>query len=313
MAQIMRARPRARGKPHSGQKHKCLICLTFPALLTMILFVFYPGLSYLPAAFKNWIPPMPLSDAKNVGMKWFREILGYYGLPELIRNSVILGIWDIALLPVPLALALASHHCGAFRMKKALDIFSLIPFFIPSVIVVAITQKMLSTEGLINQILAVFGVPAKNHLLNGNLFYVYFSLSGLWSGMGFSCLVYKACLTASSAELHAAAQLDGANLLTRIIRIDLPLCRSSFLVNLTFQVAGILCTSTERLLLFKNTANSAFSTTLDLYAYELSFRSSSSFPQYSKAIALSLLTMVVNLVLLFLARKAAAKTEDIYG
>ncbi len=312
MAKKTRDEPRIRGKPSSGQKHKYLICLTFPALLSMILFVFYPGLSYLPAAFKNWIPPMPLSDAKNVGLKWFREILGYYSLPELIRNSVILGIWDIALLPVPLALALASHHCGSRRIKKAFDIFVLIPLFIPSAIVVSMTQKMLSTEGLVNQILAVFGVPAKNHLLNGKLFYVYFSLSGLWSGMGAHYLIYKGCLAASSDELHAAAQLDGASLLTRILRIDLPLCRSNFLVYLTYQVAGILCTSTERLLLFKNTANSAFSTTLDLYAYELSFRSSSGLPQYSKAIALSLLTMVVNLVLLFLARKAAAKTEDIY-
>lgn len=286
--------------------------LLLPALSVLVIFVIWPGLAYLPAAFKNWTPPMPLSDAPFVGLKWFREILNYYGLPELLRNTLILGLWDIALLPVPLILALAHQHCGSPLMKRSLDVMSLLPMFIPPVIVVAITQKLLSTEGLLNQFLGLFGVPGENHLLNGKAFYAYFSLSGLWSGIGFPFLVYKACLSSSGTDLHDAAQLDGASLLRRIIHIDLPTCRASFLVNLTFQIAGILCTNTERLLLFKNTANSAYSTTLDLYAYELTFRARS-FPAYSKAMALGLMTAAVNLLLLFLARKATAKKEDIYA
>ena len=308
----MRQKPRARLRPHAGRRQPFLPLLVVPALVAILVFSIYPGFVYLPAALKNWTPPMSLSDATFVGFKWFREILTFPNLPQLIRNSVILGLWDILLLPAPLILALASQNCGSARLKKALDIFSLLPVFIPSIIVVAITQKILSTEGVINQVLALFGVAGENYLLNGQLFYVYFALSGLWSSLGFPCLVYKTCLAASSQELHAVAKLDGANLLRRIISIDLPLCRSTFLVNLTLQIANILCTNTERLLLFKNTANSAYSTTLDLYAYELTFRSSL-MPSYSKAIALSLMTTTVNLVLLFIARRVAARTEDIYA
>ena len=308
----MLGRHRTKPRPHAGRRQPLLPLLLLPALAAILIFSIYPGLAYLPAAVKNWTPPMSLDAAKFVGLKWFRELLTYPLLPQLIRNSAILGLWDILLLPVPLLLALACHNCGSPRLKKALDIFSLIPVFIPSIIVVAITQKILSTEGLINQFLALFGVTGENYLLNGRLFFVYFALSGLWSGLGFPCLVYKTCLAASSRELHAVATLDGANLLTRILHIDLPLCRSTFLVNLTLQIANILCTNTERLLLFKNTANSAYSTTLDLYAYELTFRSSM-MPSYSKAIALSLMTTAVNLILLFIARQVAAKTEDIYA
>lgn len=298
--------------PCSSRRQPMLILLVLPALAVIGLFVLYPGLAYLPAAFKSWTPPMPLGDSQWVGWKWFRSILDYYALPELIRNSVILGLWDIALLPVPLILALACQHCGAPRLKKALDIISLIPAFIPSVIVVAVTQKILSTEGLLNQFLGLFGIAAENHLLKGEWFYAYFSLSGLWSGLGFPCLTYKTFLAASNRELHAAAQLDGANLLTRIVQIDLPLCIPAFLVNLANQIAGILCTNVERLLLFKNTANSSFATTLDLYTYELTFRSSM-MPAYSKAIALSLMTMGVNLILMFFARRYTAGKEDIYA
>ena len=295
-----------------GRRQHYLIWMALPALTVILLFTIYPGLVYIPAAFKNWTPPKALSDADWVGMKWFRSILGYYGLREMIRNSVILGLWDIFLLPVPLVLALACQHCSSSRIKKALDVFSLIPVFIPVAIIVAVTQRMLSTEGLINQFLGLFGIPAQNHLLKGELFYVYFSLSGLWAGIGFPCLVYKACLAASSRDLHDAARLDGAGLFARILRIDLPLCRSSFLVNLTMQMAAILSTSTERLMLFKNSANSAYATTLDLYAYELTFRSSL-MPSYSKAVALSLMTTLVNLILLALARKVAVRKEDIYA
>lgn len=296
---------------HAGQKRSFLLLMVVPALVSILIFIIYPGFAYLPAAFKNWIPPKPLADAKWVGFKWFRSILNYYGLPELIRNSVVLGLWDIALLPVPMILALACQHCSSHRIRKALDIFVLIPVFIPSAVVVAVTQKFLSTEGLLNQFLGLFGVAAENHLLKGSWFYAYFSLSGLWAAIGFPYLVYKTCLASARKELHDAARLDGADLLTRILRIDLPLCRSTFLVNLTFQLVNILNTNTERLMLFKNNANSAYATTLDLYAYELTFKASL-MPAYSKAIALSLMTAVINLILLAIARSMAVKKENIY-
>lgn len=287
------------------------LLLLAPAVLSVFIFSIYPVAKYIRAAFLNWRPPQNLSDAEFVGLKWFRDILGYYKLPQLIRNSVILGVWDILLLPVPLLLALSAHHCGSARLKKILEVFSLIPIFIPSVIVAAVTQRILSTEGLLNQFLSLIGIEGENWLLNGELFYAYFSLSALWSSLGFPCLIYRACLTASSDELHAAAQIDGASLFTRIIRIDLPLCQSTFLIYLTMQIAGILNTSTERLLLFSNTANSSYSTTLDLYAYELTFKSSM-MPSYSKAIALSLMTSAVHILLLFLARKTTGRKENIY-
>lgn len=119
-------------------------------------------------------------------------------------------------------------------------------------------------------------------------------------------------MTASNNELHEAAKIDGAGLFKRILYIDLPLCRSAFLVNLIFQIGGILNTNTERALLFKNTANSAYFTTLDLYAYELTFKSTLMLA-YSKAMALSLMLMSVNFLLLMLARKAAVKVENIYA
>lgn len=297
----------------AGRKQPLLALLTIPAFAAIFIFNILPGISYSFAAFKNWMPPQSLADAEWVGLKWFWKNLEYYELPRLIRNSVVLGLWDIALLPVPLILALASQHCGAPRLKKALDVFSLIPVFIPSVIVVAVTQRILSTEGLLNQFLGLFGIAPENHLLKGEWFAVYYSLSGLWTSIGFPCLVYKANLSASSNELHCAAQLDGASLLLRIIHIDLPLCIPTFLVNLTLQIAGILSTNTERLLLFKNTANSAYATTLDLYTYELTFKATSFMPSYSKAMAMSLMTMLVNLILLFLARRLTAKKEDIYA
>lgn len=305
------ATPMKKAKYAKKKVFRASLILITPAVCVILLFNIWPALKYSVAAFLNWRPPQQLQDASFVGLKWFKEILNYYKLPQLIRNSVILGIWDIALLPVPLILALAAHHCGSVKIKKTLEITSLIPMFIPSVTIAAITHKILSTEGLLNQMLSLVGLAGENWLLHGELFYAYFSLSSMWASLGFPCLIYRACLTASSRDLHAAAKLYGASLLTRIIKIDMPLCASTFLINLVMKVAGILNTSTERLLLFSNTANSRYSTTLDLYAYELTFKGSM-MPNYSKAIALLLMTTVVNIVLLSIARKATKKKENIY-
>lgn len=289
-----------------------LLLLATPALLLIVLFNVVPMLGYLPAAFYNWIPPKTIADSQWVGLKWFQSILSYKGLEQMLKNTLILGGMDFLLLPIPLVLALACQHCGSDRIKKTVDVCALIASFLPSIIVVAITQKILSYEGLLNQFLGVFGVKPENHLLNGPLFYVYFSLSSVWSSLGFSLVVYNSCLGASSMEQHDAAKVDGANLFQRIIHIDLPLCRPMFLHYFTMCCLGILATNTDRLLLFKNTANSMYATTLDLYAYELTFKSSF-LPQYSKAIALGIMTGVFNLFMLFLSRKLAKRRERIYG
>lgn len=298
--------------PRTHKFRHSLLLLAAPALLLIVLFNVAPMLGYLPGAFYNWIPPKTIADSQWVGLKWFRSILSYKGLWQMLKNTLILGGLDFLLLPVPLILALACQHCGSGRLKKTVDVCALIAGFLPSIIVVAITQKILSTEGLLNQFLSIFGIQPENHLLNGPLFYIYFSLSSLWSGIGFSLIVYKSCLGTSNMEQHDAAKIDGANLLQRIIHIDLPLCRPMFIHYFTMCCLGILSTNTERLLLFKNTANSMYATTLDLYAYELTFKSSF-MPQYSKAIALGIMTGLFNLVMLFLSRKHAERKERIYG
>lgn len=132
-----------------------------PALCSILLFSIYPMAKYIWAAVLDWRPPQPLFDAKYVGFKHFRDVLSYYKLPQLIYNSLILRIWDIALLPIPMLLALASQHCCSERLKKLLEIFSLTPVFFPSVVVVAVTQRILSTEELLNQFLLIWGKASR--------------------------------------------------------------------------------------------------------------------------------------------------------
>ena len=57
----MRQKRRARSLPHAGRRQPLLPLLALPALASILIFSIYPGAAYLPAAFKNWTPPMPLA------------------------------------------------------------------------------------------------------------------------------------------------------------------------------------------------------------------------------------------------------------
>ncbi len=296
---------------HQSRKKHRLLLLLIPAVVSICLFQLIPGLSYLPAAFLKWTPPQSLWQADFVGFRWFSEFFAYHDLWELVRNTLILGGMDIILLPIPLVLALASFNNGSVRLNKVLDIAAIIPMFIPTVVVASVVQKLLGYEGLISEITVFFGGEAKNFLLEGELFYVYFSLSGLWSGMGFPYLVYKSCLTTQNQDIQDAAKLDGCGLFSRIVHIQWPMCKSVFLINLAMQSANVLSTNTERLLYFHNNANSSFSTTIDLYIYNLTF-TGSMMPAYSKAIAVGLISATVNIALLMFVRYGTRRRERIY-
>lgn len=155
-------------------------------------------------------------------------------------------------------------------------------------VVVSLVQQFLCTDGMLNEILSFFGVPAKNHLLNGPLFYSTYVLSGVWQSMGFGSLIYSVALADCSIEQHKAAKMDGASLFQRIIHLDLPLLAPYFGLSVLFGIGSILSNNIEKLLLMKNTVNLLYSKTLTTFSYEKVFNSS--FPNYSLAAAAGLLS-----------------------
>ncbi|GAA3334501.1 hypothetical protein GCM10020331_102700 [Ectobacillus funiculus] len=66
-------------------------------------------------------------------------------------------------------------------------------------------------------------------------FRTVYILSGIWQAAGWSSIIYVAALANVDPELHNAATIDGANLLQRILHIDLPTLKPLMAITLIFR------------------------------------------------------------------------------
>lgn len=290
------------------QANGALLALLIVPVLLVVVFSYLPMYGVFIAFEKNYQPLRGFFASGFAGLENFRKLFEYHHFRRILTNTLVLNVYDLMLLPVPMLFALVLKHCPLIRLKRVLSSAALLPMHLSTIVVCGMVQRFLSTEGLVNQVLAVFGVEPQNHLLNGPLFPHLYVLSGLWQSMGYSSLLYSAILTDSSDLLHEAAQIDGASLFQRMIRIDLPQLFPHFVIVLSSQAGRILSNSAEKLMIMQNTVNQAYSQTLSLHAYELVFESSL-LPRYSASAAVELFSAVINLILFALVHYLLRKKE----
>jgi raffinose/stachyose/melibiose transport system permease protein len=96
-----------------------------------------------------------------------------------------------------------------------------------SFIGVGVTWKALMDPfgGLINEVLAIFGIAGPQWLTNPNLALISVALVDIWKGVGLATLIYIAGITAISQETYEAAKIDGANAWQNFWHIQVPLVR----------------------------------------------------------------------------------------
>ena len=93
--------------------------------------------------------------------------------------------------------------------------------------------------GLINQVLAWFGIEGPDWLQNTATVKPAIIIMAIWKGLGYSMLLYLAAIQGVPASLHEAAALDGANAFQRLRNITLPMVRPvTFFLVVTNIIAG---------------------------------------------------------------------------
>jgi multiple sugar transport system permease protein len=93
--------------------------------------------------------------------------------------------------------------------------------------------------GLINQVLAWFGINGPDWLQNTATVKPAIILMAIWKGLGYSTLLYLAAIQSVPRSLYEAAAIDGANYFQQVRNITLPLVRPvTFFLVVTNIIAG---------------------------------------------------------------------------
>ena len=183
------------------------------------------------------------------------------------------------------------------------------PHFISTVVLCSMVLRFFTSGGLFDIVMQFFGNDSVNYLAKSEYFrdiYVWF---GVWQGMGYSTIIYSASLLSVPKDQYDAAKLDGASLIQRIIRIDIPYVLPIFGVNIMMQLGSIMSNNYEKILLLQNQINMSESQVLSTYTYQVAFEGL--VPQYSLATAIGIVLSVVNFSLMLLTKKLVGRWNDL--
>ena len=274
-----------------------MLYLMILAPLAFLLVFSYVPMYGVQIAFRDYNIIKGIWDSPWVGLKHIRKFFSSYMFWRLMKNTLALSAYSLAVFPLSLVLALLLNYMPNRRYKKTVQMVSYIPHFLSTVVMCGMVLQFLDQRtGMLNAFLGLFGVPAQSFMANPSAFPHVYIWSGVWQGVGYGSVIYIATLAGVSPELHEAAIIDGANIWQRIWHVDIPGVLPTFCILLIMRCGSIMNVDFEKILLLQNDLNGKVSEVISTYVYKQSFQNT--FPQYSYSAAIGLFTSLVNMALL---------------
>ncbi|MBR4654785.1 MAG: extracellular solute-binding protein [Kiritimatiellae bacterium] len=191
-----------------------------PALASVALWSYWPLLRGALMAFQ---------DYRIVGAS------SWEGLDNFIRVASDPGFWrawgrTLEYVAITLALGFVTPIILAFLLVEIPRgrVFFRTVYFLPhltSALVVMLLWKMMfdpTENGMLNQVLAWFGISRQAWLQDPSWAMTCCILPGVWAGAGTAALIYVAALGSLPPDYYEAAAIDGAGLFGRFRHVTLP-------------------------------------------------------------------------------------------
>lgn len=284
-----------------------LYALLAPAVVTTLLFHYYP-IYGIQIAFKNYRNSRGIWGSSWVGLKHFQSLFSYVNFDDILRNTISISLYSIAVFPCAVIFALMLNEVRNLRFKRGVQMISYAPHFISTVVVVSMLQIFMQrSNGLINNVIAMLGGERIDFLSIPRYFSTIFVWSGVWQNLGWNAIVYIAALAGVSAELLEAARIDGANRLQIIWHVNLPHIFPTIVTLLIISTGSVLSVGFEKIYLMQNSLNLDASRVISTYVYEMGIENA----QLDFATAVGLFNNAVNIAILLIVNTVARKISKI--
>ncbi len=267
-----------------------------PALVPGAVFYLLPIALSLALSFTNW---NMLSSPDWVGWRNYAFLLSADPtFRQTLVNTFVFAIGSAAI-GVPTALAVAwaiaaSHGRAFWRIAYWLPM-------VTNVVAIAYAWRFVldPTYGLLNRLLALFGLGGPEWLDSPATAMATVIAIAVWAGLGHNILLFASALEGIDESLYEAARLDYATQWQILCHITLPLLRPALLfASVTGLINGL---GTFALILVLTGGGPEGSTNVTaLYMYQMAFEhlrmgraSAAAFILFALVLALTLLQMLV--------------------
>ncbi|WP_284645994.1 ABC transporter permease [Paenibacillus silviterrae] len=278
------------------------------APVVLYYFVFYYTPMYgLQIAFKDFSPGLGMWESPWVGFKHFQDFFNSYYFWRLLRNTLLLSLYELLFaFPASILLALLLNELRSAVFKRAVQTVTYMPHFISIVVIAGMMVDFLARDGLINNVLAWFGIEPIAFLRESGWFRTIFISSGIWQSVGWGSIIYLSAMSGIDPSLYEAAKVDGANRWKQTMHITLPGIAPTVIILLILQIGNFMTVGTDKILLLYNSSTYETADVIGTFVYRKGILES----DFSYSAAVGLFNSIINFILLVLANTISRRTSE---
>lgn len=309
MSDSMRSKriPTPRYVLKSIRRDRQLYLVLFIPLLYIVIFQYIP-IYGVQIAFKDFFIRKGITGSPWVGLKWFLIFFNSPQFGQVISNTIRIAFFSLVIgFPMPILLAISLNECRALSFKKTVQMVTYAPFFISTVIMVAIIIMVIDPRtGLLARLAGSTNMNGVSILAKPELFTWIYVLSGVWQQTGWGSIIYLAALSGIDPQLYDAAIVDGATRMQKIRHIDLPGLAPTIIILLILASGEIMTVGFEKVFLLQNNLNLPASEVIATYIYKVGLVDAN----YSFSAAVGLFNSAINFVILVVVNQFARRLSE---
>lgn len=192
--------------------------LAVPGVLIYTIIFVIPTFASFYFSMTTW----NLKTSTFIGLENFKTFFTMSNTKSALINTGIYAFLT-CFLKVTIGLLIAQYLCQKVKSAGYLKVILFFPTLLGNVVVAIAFDNILASNGIVNQIIALFGANSVNWLTNGTIALFTCIIVDVWQGIGTAMLIYVAGISAISSTYYEAAAIDGANKMRTFTKITLPL------------------------------------------------------------------------------------------
>ncbi|WP_120465352.1 ABC transporter permease [Paenibacillus aceti] len=285
------------------KRERFIYLLLLPGLLYFIIYRYLP-MAGLVISFQDYNPFVGIWKSEWVGFKHFARMFEDSEVIHVLINTLQISVLQIFVaFPFSIILALMLNALRNETYKKLIQSMVYLPHFLSWVVVVGIFVVFMRGEGLINSILAQFGLSGIPFLTEPALFKPIIVLQTIWKEAGWGTIIFLAALSGVNPALYEAAVIDGASRFRQLWHVTLPAIRGVIVTLFILRLGSVLDTGFEHIFLMLNPFNMESGNVLDTYVYYKGIQQGN----ISFATSVGMFKGVIGLILVVSAGKLAKR------
>lgn len=280
-----------------------LYAMLLPAIIILGIFSYYPMYGVV-IAFQDYNPTQGFMGSPFVGLKWFEFLYKMPDFKNIISNTLIIAVGKIIVgTCTSIFFALLLNEVTSKKFKKVTQTIIYLPYFLSWVIVGNIFKDLLSTSGVINDVLGKLGMEEIQFLGSNKWFRPMLIIIDTWKTYGWGAILFIAAITNIDPQIYESAVIDGANRFQQARYITLPGISTTVILVATLSLGSVLNAGFEQVLIMYNPVVYETGDIIDTFVYRTGLISA----QFSLATAVGLFKSLVGLILIVTSQKLAAK------